>query len=389
MKKWMAVEYDVTKVLSGLSVKHIQIPPGLKLQLEIELEDAAYGRLSRNSTWLQKMQEKANAKGVPILDSVKKKVVEMDGKAGGFDPKTAEIFSKDISTFTKQRLDAAGQDMAKEMEKLFEDYKKGQADLRTFRLKCGGKITFNVLKIVGATAAGGASHGVLAPIAIVGIAKSSIAISQECVKLALSADQVAKLIQGELLILKKVMTEDLAKAQTLGKIAQGAKEVGLNMLSGALGAESPSLKNCKTHIAVHKVAIAKLDAKSKGLSKGIYDAMDVEEKWRKKFESGKATLPAEKVGKIVQQKEKAEKALQKMIDATVTVNESIPKAEERQVLFEKTIDAMMKGIPAWLGYVQLATSLAITLGTNLGEADKILESALGVLETVEGDVAVW
>ena len=77
-----------------------------------------------------------------------------------------------------------------------------------------------------------------------------------------------------------------------------------------------------------------------------------------------------------------------MIDATVTVNESIPKAEERQVLFEKTIDAMMKGIPAWLGYVQLATSLAITLGTNLGEADKILESALGVLETVEGDVAV-
>jgi hypothetical protein len=387
MKKWKAVEYDVTKILTGMSPKHITIPAGLNLQLEVELEDAAFGRLSRNPTWLQKMQEKANSKVNPVLETIKKKVVEIDGKAGKFDPKTAELFSKDISVFIKQRLDVGGQDMAKEVEKLFEDFKKGKSDILSFKLKCTGKIGFNAVKITAVAAATGASHGALAPLAIVGIVKSALAIAQECAKLALSADQFAKLIQGEFTVLKKVMVDDLAKAKTLRKIDQAAKEVGLNMLSAALGVETPALKNCKDHIATHKVKISGLEVKSKGLSKSVYEAMDAEEKWRKKFEAGKASLPADRVGKIVQQREKAESALKNMIDATIKVNEAIKAAQDRQELFEKTVDAMWKGIPAWVNYVQKATTVALIVGTSVGDASHILEGAVTVIHTVESGIA--
>ena len=135
MKKWTAVEYDVSKVLIGTSPKHIEIPAGMKLQLEIQLEDDAYGRLSRNPTWLQKMQEKANSKVNPVLAELKKKVADMDGKAAKFDPKTADIFTKDINSFIKQKLDGAGVVVAKEVNQLFEEYKKGQSDLTKFKLK--------------------------------------------------------------------------------------------------------------------------------------------------------------------------------------------------------------------------------------------------------------
>lgn len=388
MKKWTAVEYDVSKVLIGTSPKHIEIPAGMKLQLEIQLEDDAYGRLSRNPTWLQKMQEKANSKVNPVLAELKKKVADMDGKAAKFDPKTADIFTKDINSFIKQKLDGAGVVVAKEVNQLFEEYKKGQSDLTKFKLKCGGKIVLHVVKITATVTVAGVSHGALAPVAIVGIAQDAVKISQECVKLAVSADQAAKLIQADFLILKKVMKDDLAKATKLGKIAQGVKEVGLNMLSGALGMETPTLKNCKAHIEVHRVGIAKLEAQSKRLSKGIYAAMDEEEKWRKKFEAAKASLPAEKVGKIVTKREKAEQALHKMLEATIKVNESIKPAEDRQELFDKTIKAMMTGIPAWVGYMEQATSLAITLGTHLGDASKLLEGALGVLQVAEGEIAL-
>ena len=246
----------------------------------------------------------------------------------------------------------------------------------------------HVVKITATVTVAGVSHGALAPVAIVGIAQDAVKISQECVKLAVSADQAAKLIQADFLILKKVMKDDLAKATKLGKIAQGVKEVGLNMLSGALGMETPTLKNCKAHIEVHRVGIAKLEAQSKRLSKGIYAAMDEEEKWRKKFEAAKASLPAEKVGKIVTKREKAEQALHKMLEATIKVNESIKPAEDRQELFDKTIKAMMTGIPAWVGYMEQATSLAITLGTHLGDASKLLEGALGVLQVAEGEIAL-
>jgi len=42
--------------------------------------------------------------------------------------------------------------------------------------------------------------------------------------------------------------------------------------------------------------------------------MDEEEKWRKKFAAAKKNLPADKVGKVVQKRERTEKALHQMIE---------------------------------------------------------------------------
>ena len=381
MKKWTAVSYDVSKILHTVPTKHVKVPGNIKLELVIQLEDAAFIKLSKDPSWIQKMHDHANTKVDPVMDALKKKVADADKKASGFDPKTAELFSRDLNEFIKLKMNAAGAEMAKEIDKFFEDYKKGKTELLKFRVVSGGKIAFQALNIAGSVGMAAVSHGALSPVAILGIVKSAVAIGQECTKLALSCDQMGKLVQGELKILQKFMIEDLAKAKALGKIGQGVKEVGLNVLSGALGVDTPALKNCKDHLAVHKVDISKVEQKSHNLSKAIYSAMDAEALWRKKFEAAKKDLPADKVGKIVVEKEKVEKALHQMIEATIKANQAIEEAKERQSMFEKTLNAMMKGLPDWLGHAQMAASLGLTMGLHMGAVGSVLDDALKIVES--------
>lgn len=379
MKKWTAVEYDISKILNERAQpKKVNISAGMKLQLIIELDDSVFTRLSKDPTWIQKMQTKANGKSQETITKLIDIVKKTDAKAVNFNQQQATIFTKDLTTTIQRDMEAGGKAMAAEVDKLFEDYKKGQSDLLKFRIKSGGKIAMSGLAIVASSAAAAASHGAATPLAIVGIARSCVAISQECTKLALSADQFAKIIQGELVVLAKFMKENMEKAKTKDVVLQSAKEIGLNMISGALGIETPSLANCEKHLEVHEVDIHKLEAKSHDFSKQIHGAMDVEETWRKKFDAAKKNMAADKVGKIVQHKEKVENALHKLIESTIKVNEGIERAEKRQKIFEHTLELMKKGVPEWTKYAKEATGLAVDIALGMGEVEKVVETVLHV-----------
>ena len=387
MKKWTAVEYDMTKKLvDAVRPANVTIAPGMKFQLIIELDDSAFAKLSKDPTWLQKMQAKANEKSKASIDKMIQQVKAADQKAGNFTPQQAAFFTNDLAATLKKEMETISNAMPAEIDKLFDDYKKGQSDLLKFRIKSGGKITLNGLAIIAHAAHAAGSHGASTPLAIVGIVRSAVAITQECTKLALSADQFAKIIQKEIAALQIFMKENMEKAKAKDKVLQSAKEIGLNAISGALGIESPSLKNCDEHIKVHKVDIAKLEVKSHDLSKSIYDAMDVEESWRKKFDAAKKNLPSDKVGKIVVHKEKVEKALHTLIESTIKVNESIQRAQVRQHKFEKTLDAMREGVPEWTGYAKEVVGLAVDIGLGMGEVEKVAETILHVV--IESEKAI-
>lgn len=387
MKKWTAVEYDLSKTLNDtVKPTKVTIAPGMKLQLVIELDDSVYAKLSKDPTWLQKMQTKANEKSKDSIAKMVQFVKQTDAKAANFNQAQATIFTKDLAATLQKEMETGGKAMATEVDKLFEDYKKGQSELTKFRIKSGGKIVLSGLAIVASTASAAASHGAATPLAIVSIMRSVVTISQECTKLALSADQFAKIIQGEIAVLQKFMNDKMEEAKTKDKVLQSAKEIGLNMISGALGIETPSLKNCDEHIKVHKVDISKLEAKSHDLSKQIYDAMDTEESWRKKFDAAKKTLPSDKVGKVVVHKEKVEKALHHLIESTIKINEGIKRAEVRQEKFEKTLAAMKKGVPEWTGYAKEITGLAVDVALGMGEVEKVVETVLHVC--IESEKAI-
>ena len=379
MKKWTAVQYDLTKLLSAeVKSDRIKIPPNEKLELIIELEDAAYDRLAKDPTWLQKMHDRANAKVVPVLDVVKKKVREADEKSQKFDAKTADIFSKDINAFISQKMQTAGKEMAAEVDKFFEEYKKGKSELLKFRIKSGGKITLNAITVIGATAVAGASHGAMAPPAIVAIVRASIVISQECVKLGLDADKFAKIIQAELKVLKELMEKGKQKA---------AKEVALSALSGVLGIETPSLTNLESHIEVHKVDITKLEVKSHELGAKVNEAYDRQIKWDDKLKQNEKSLSPGKVAKLNDKIEKSVKTLKSVIDATVKVNRAVERAQLRQKTFEDALTALKKGVPDWVKYVTPAVTMAVDIGLAIGGAGSVLEGALGTIATAETDIA--
>jgi len=187
-------------------------------------------------------------------------------------------------------------------------------------------------------------------------------------------------------VLRKVMIEEVAKAKTGGKIAQGVKEVGLNLLAKVVGLETPSLKNCQSHIDLHGINIGKLDKESKKLSEKIYEAMDEQEKLNKALKAAKATLPADKVGKAAVSLEKAEKALDKLLQATIHVNEKVELAHARQEIFQKALDGMKAGIPEWLKYVDTACGLAADLAMGITDASNSASAALTAVMVLESTI---
>lgn len=382
-KKWTAVDYDAVKYLTktiGSKLERVELPKTMSLQVVIELDDDLYKKLAKDPTWLAKLQDAAGDKARKAMDEAAKLILQAETKATKFDPKTAAIFTKDLQSSLENAFKTASGEMADAAVKLFESYMKGQKDLSDFRIKAVGKIAVTAILVSAGTAVSVLSAGALSPIGIVGIVRGGVAIGQEITKLALSADQIAKVIQGELKVLKKFMTDNAPKGNA-------AKELGLNAMSKVLGLDTPSLKNCKSRIELHKIDIAKIEKKSHELSKKIYEAMDEQTAWAKKFDKAKKSLPAPKVGKISTALEKSEKALDILIQSTIKINESIAKAEKRQEAFEKTLKAMEDGIPGWVKYVDLAIGLGLDLGLGLADASSAIEKAATVVFSVEQLVA--
>jgi hypothetical protein len=379
-KKWTAVEYDVARMMKssiGSKLKLIELPKTLQMQVVIELDDALYLPLSKNPTWLQKMQSAASAKSRSAIDKLEKFILDSEAKAAKFDRKAAQAFSRDVETQLEKQAQAISDEMADACAKVIADYQKGQAELTKFRVKSGGKIAMSALKIVGEVTASVLTAGGFSPVGILGIVRDGLAIGQEIVKLALSADQLAKLIQAEFKILKKAFDE---KGAQNSQKSSGAKEVALNVIARLSGVEITSLKNVKSRIELHKIDIAKIEKESKKLSEKIYAAMDAQEKQQKIFDNAKKSLPAKRVGQIKLELEKVEKALDKLLNATIAVNQSVEAAEARQENFEKAIEAMTSGMPGWAKYADIVIGNAINLAIDLTEASNTMDAAEEIIK---------
>lgn len=385
---WQAVSFNLAKDIKGrVQTQHVTIPSDLDVAINIDLDKELYDDISKNPTSLARLQAKAKEKADAAVNDLVAAVKTAESRAANFDPKTAAIFSKDLTAAFEKRLEIAGDEMAKEASKILEDYKKGKQKLNKLRVKCSFKIGASAIAIAGSTAVAAASHGALTPFAGVAIFRGGVVIAQECAKLASGCTTTAKLVEGELLVLKKIMGENLNDTELLTKLRRNGAETALGVLSGLAGIETPSLKNCKSHIELHKTDISKLDQKSKQLSERIYKMMDVGKDWEAKVKkaSQDGTAP-EKKAKVERGLASAEQALDKCIKATIKVNESVDAAWANQKRFEDTLTSLSGGVQAWTKYVDTAVNMAVDIGIAVGDASKAVESVVNTFIAVANDV---
>jgi hypothetical protein len=386
-KKWTAVSYDLSKKLNdAVKPQRVEIPAGWLLQIVADIDDATYAKLIKNPTLIAKVQQKANEKAKAAIALMEKKIKEIDGKAVGFDPKTALIFTNDLNATVKQTMEAVGKTISAEVDRMLAEYAKGQSDLRAFRAKSAAVITLKAAQIAVTTAAAVASHGALAPLAIVGIAKQSVAITVELAKLGASSDQVIAVIKTEFAVLKKFMVTNLAAAKTSGKVAQSVKEGTLNLLSGALGIPLPSLANLESNLKTLNASIAKLEAESKKYSKGLYAVMDKQEVFANKYKNAKKTLPAVQVGKIDIQLKKVEATLNGMIESTIKVNQKIEAGREAYAEFVQAYKQMHDGVPGWVSKLDIVGGLAFSFATDFGTISHEARGGLATLQVAEAAI---
>jgi hypothetical protein len=394
---WKAVEFNVSRSLQDkirfdnfyYDFKHLTIPQDLNVQLFIELDEKLFAILSKNPTWLQTLQSRAKSQVDRCMDRMLSEITAGRLLLGEDAPRhlREQLFSLEIKKFMRE-LDDIGKAMATESKNLFDVYKRGQKELSNYKIRTSYKIGVSVAVAAGSVAVTVLSGGTFGPFAIVGLVKGGLSVLQDCLKLASSADAVAKLINADLLVLREIMNTKISEASRSRKIGQAAAEVALNVVSRVSGLETTSISNCKSRIELHKVNIDKLDKKSRELSEKIYGAMDVQEKWAKQFENAKQHLPANQVGKIRVSLKNAEDGLDTLIKSTIEVNISIDRASKRQKSYEKAIEGMRgtndgkDGIkPQVISWIDFALSFGMDIATGIHEAEKVVDKVISSLMT--------
>jgi hypothetical protein len=365
-KKWTAVQFDLGKEIDHkVKLQRVKLPKDLKVQVDVMLDDPLYKQLNADPRALQKMQEAAKAQALAAIKDLMQAVVVADKKAANFDANKAKIFSKDLQTTLEKRLDLAGKQMAVQCQKFFDDYKKGHAELRKFQVKCVAKIGVSAVVIAGSAAAAGASFGAGAPLAVVAVARGGVTIAQEATKLAIDADGAAKIIGAELTVLKKLMQNEEGELRSRG--TRITAEVLLGAASKIIGIETPSVKNFKKHVEVHKMCIQKLDDKITKLSQSIPDLMEKASGFEKKLKAAQQHgLPADKATKLTKKLTDSEKALDKALKKTFKASAAINEAEKRQKSYLEAYKNLKEGLPGWLKYVDAAIGLAVGIGLSTG-----------------------
>ena len=384
---WKAVEFNFSKAIQDkIQPKRVTIPPGFNITVNIELDEPFQKIILKNPSVMQQMQEVAKKKALAAIDDAVAAIKTADARAEKFDQKTADIFSKDLTSALEKRMQIAGAEMAKVSLDLIEYFKKSQKNLTNSRVKSGFKITAHTISITASTAVTVASHGAMTPFAGVAIARSTVAIAQEVAKLASSCTVLAKLVDKELLILKAVMGEKSKDLDFMDKLRKNGAETAMAVLSGVAVVESTSVKNVKGRIELHRIDIAKLDTKSKKYSEQIYKVMDLGKVWEKKVEDAiKAGLKPDKVSKVKAGLKSVEDALDKLLNSTIKVNEAVEKAWENQHRFEDTIKKLSEGVQAWTKWVDVVVGATVDIGIAVGKPDVIMEAVVNTFITVSND----
>jgi len=391
--KWTPVSFNVAAYLKANNkATFLTIPDAMTIEITAEVDGDLYKELQADPSRADRIRESARAKADGALDEMVK-AMEAIVKSRPTDKKAAEEAGRKLYETFKSSLDKAGKDVNAEVEKQLEDFKKGKANLLHSRIKSGAKIGITGTCMVAAVAVSAASHGAFTPIAAVGIARGGFAIAQECAKLASTADQAAGVVKMQIAVLKTFMNEALNDAtlkddeKVKAQIKQGAKFVGLGILSGITGFKGiPSLKNCNENIKTHKTNIAKLDIESHTLSKKLGTALIEQDQWKKTNAATLKSLPDDKASKAKAQIAKIDQSIAKLAPAVTKVNEAVNRANARQTVFEDTMKAMTDGLPDWIKYTDTVASLALDIGLAIGDASGVIDGAASVMLAAESDI---
>jgi hypothetical protein len=386
---WTAVEFDFSKALhEHYKPKHIKIPDGFKISVNIELDEKVHKRILQDHPTMQRLQEIAQNKVKASIAAVAQSIQKTDEEADKSDrsQKTLETFASQVQTSLQKRMTEIGNDMQKLALAQVEFFKKSQQDLKDAHIKSGVKIVTQALAIAGSTAATVASHGALTPFSGIAIARSSVAIAQEITRLATDCSQKAKIIDAELLVIKKAMGENFNNASFMDKLRKNGAETAMAVLSGLIGVETPSVKNCTKHIEDHRIDIASLDKKSKEYSAKVDELMAAGQHWEQKIKEAQAKgKKQDKVAKLQADLKACEKALDHILQSTIKVHEGVKKAWENHKRFTEVIKKLSEGVQAWTQYVDVVVSATVDIGIAIGSPDKVLEVVVNTLIATSND----
>ena len=435
-QKWMVWSKNISKdLIQAANPKLFKLPDKVMAGVEVELDDDLFKTLSANPVWLARAQEAAQKEGNALIAKVAKLILQAEKKAADSPAKERAAIAKQANQLFEKMLNDAIGDVAAAVSKVYDDYKKGQADLSKATWKAVGKIALGAALTVVSVLTTVATAGGTSPLAIFGFVKTGLTTIQETAKILATqlgaTDKTAALVKVDLAALKvmigdcqkdqekykkkrddliqKALKENKKKKESeldktvISKIddqlskefksnfkvfANSAKEVTLNVISSFIGVEIPSLKNCQGHLEVLKNSISGLERSQRKASEQIYKFMDAPKDLSKNLaEVKKRPHPNPKYVKALEESiAKMEKILEKCLVSVEKMSAQINLANDRYKEYKGALEAMEKGQAGWVGKVEAAISFTIDLASGLADSGSLFEKAISAVSTIEGTV---
>ncbi len=333
------------------------------LKIDLTLEDAGYKKVTGSPVWLQKVNETAN-KIVPTA---------IAGIAADI-KKAPQLNEKTISAIVEKNGEAAATALARAIEAALATWVRDKKEYTSYKVKTAGKIVLGAVGIAASAATAALTAGAASPVAIIGMARSGIALAQNVAKLAMEAEGVERVIRADIVVLTKAFAKNKDSLAT-----QNLKEIGLAGIAAVLGVDTPTIKNCGERIVLYKNKITGLKKDHQEFAKAIYKLMDLQDGLKDKMK--KAAKDSNGLAKAEKSLKQAEAALDDVLKRVVGVGERIEKAEDRYKEYSKFIVALQSGVSGWTKYAQIVLSLAISLGSDIATHTSAVEKGLSELQS--------
>jgi hypothetical protein len=396
--KWSMGEVNVTRLLYKAiqtDLTHIYLP-SMKYKVEFELEEVVFRHIQKDERKALKLFNVLATEQNALISETAKKLKEIDAEAAQDAQKAAHAVEAADAVLLKlsDELDALSSKMEAEATAVVREYIKGQNDLRETQLKGGVKIAINVVAIGTATAIVVASHGTLTPFGGLAIGRSVVAIGQEMTKLATNCDEKAKVIKFDFAVLRTFIgktSKDKAQADLLERIKTNGPEVALATISGALGIESPSLKNCRKHIEAHEVDIAKLEAESLEYTAQINKLIEKVQSWEGKLKLAIEENKRREIRRLQKAVATCEGAIDLLLGGEAgksriqKVDEAIHTAHALNKQWLADLDVLAQGVEPWTKYVDIGVNMTVNIALAVGSPDAVFEPLANAFISVSND----
>ena len=370
---WNVWKDDLAAALKAAAKPKTIVLHPMSIELVIGIDDKAQKALVNDRGFtdsLRKTCDRISDKAVKDMEPTLKKA---DSQAPGFPQDMVGLFLRPVHITLERSFDEACKRMEKDVAKLFSDYCKINEYMKKVAIKIDLEVTFDGIEIPSnkKKSAGG------------GVKLAPIEFGDTLTEGSKDLQNFSKRATDEV---RRMGIRIYSEMQTFGK--QRTTLLSKKKVQTAEDDNSEELLEDKRNQIDHLIFsyyenFGKLSESWKAIAKTFKDAEGENDAWLKKFNTAKATMPAEKAKQIAANMKQAEASIDAILKSTVRVSAGLKAAAPGYMMLRDALEMLWEGKPGWVREAQAALGLDDRLCACIKDLETVVQQRSNAVKEAE------